>query len=127
MAENGRRRDETAVISSLATGESKRKAARITGFSGTTIYRRLKNAGFFQRVIGQLVAINVAAVQRLDELVHSKDERVATQAIRMALEHTSKQRETVQEQADSRRLTESGGGTVSSPHTGDKLSQGAQS
>lgn len=48
--------------------------------------------------------------------MHSKDERVAIQAIRMALEHTSKQRESIQKQAAGRLLiTDS---LIKEPHYG---------
>jgi len=110
MATNGRSRDETVLITALASGKTNQEASDLSGIPERTVYRRLKKPVFkqrvaearddiFQRVNGQLADINAAAVQRLDELIHSRNETVAIQAIRLALDHTRKQRESTQEQA----------------------------
>ena len=92
-------------------GKTNEGAARVSSLSERTVYRRLKLSGFkkqaaearrdiLQLVNGQLADVSAAAVQRLDDLVHSKNERVAIQAIRLALDHTRKQRESVGGQVD---------------------------
>lgn len=98
------------LITTLASSKTNQEASDLSGIPERTVYRRLKKRVFkqrvaearddiFQRVNGQLADINAAAVQRLDELIHSGNDTVAIQAIRLALDHTRKQRESTQEQA----------------------------
>jgi len=55
---------------------------------------------FANSAYGEVADINAAAVQRLDELVYSRNESVAVQAIRLALDHTRKLQDGTQGQAD---------------------------
>lgn len=59
------------------------------------------------RVNGRLADMSAAAAQRLDELVlvYSRNESVAVQVIRLALDHTRKLRDGTQGQADAPLLT----------------------
>ena len=108
MAQNGRRvsvalREEKQIpgvvtlILSLASGESVRDAARLANVSERTVYRRLRNESFVQRVtqartamlqqaVGRLTKAVPKASDVLDKLLDSRSERVRLQAAKAIMD-----------------------------------------
>lgn len=112
MADNGRdsaisRRDQAqesrllALIVALASGESVREAARLSGISERTIYRRLKEDAFIQRVnqartamiqqaVGRLAQSSAKASQVLEKLLDSSSERIQLQTAKAIFDSSIK-------------------------------------
>lgn len=96
MAENGRAERSHVLILALASGAAVRDAARQSGFSERTIYRRLKDAKFRQRVksaqanmlergVAMLADSCCDSVQTLRKALQSPDDRVKISAARSIL------------------------------------------
>jgi biotin carboxyl carrier protein len=108
MAENGRdvsvalREEKTipgvvSLILALASGESVKDAARLANVSERTVYRRLRNESFAQRVnqartsmlqqaVGRLARAVPKASEVLDKLLDSASERVRLQAAKAVMD-----------------------------------------
>jgi len=90
-----------ALIVALASGESIREAARLSGMSERTIYRRLREDAFIQRVnhartsmiqqaVGRLARSSAKASQVLEKLLDSNSERIRLQTARVILDSSIK-------------------------------------
>jgi molybdenum-dependent DNA-binding transcriptional regulator ModE len=104
MARQGR--GEEALLNALAAGSSVKQAAQAAGLSERTVYRRLANTGFQQRLsairdelitaaLGELVGCASKAVATLRGLLEARDERVQLQAAKVLLEQALRLREAV--------------------------------
>jgi len=104
MARQGR--GDEALLNALAAGTSVKQAAQAAGLSERTVYRRLANTGFQQRLaairdelitaaLGELVGCASKAVTTLRTLLEARDERVQLQAAKVLLEQALRLREAV--------------------------------
>jgi hypothetical protein len=112
MAESGRRasvalREEkhipgiVTLILALASGESIKEAALQAKMSERTVYRRLRNESFVQRVnqartsmlqqaVGRLAKAVPKASEVLDKLLDSASERIRLQAVKVVIDSSIK-------------------------------------
>lgn len=112
MAGNGRRgsvalREEkqtpgvVTLILALASGDSVKDAARQAGCSERTVYRRLRNESFVQRInqartsmlqqaVGRLAKAVPKASEVLDRLLDSPSERIRLQAVKVVIDSSIK-------------------------------------
>src|SRR5262249_233683 len=92
MSDKARQREDFAALM-LAHGVSKGKTAKAVGIAPSTLYRWQEDPAFRQKVkdfrtrltdelVGQLVTMGGKAIKRLGDLLASKDEPIALQAIR---------------------------------------------
>jgi len=97
MAGGDRRNADSAIVAALAAGQSIRDIATSTGVSESTVYRRLRDDDFRQRVaetraelvsstLGRLVDAGSAAAQKLRRLLDARSESVQLAACRAILE-----------------------------------------
>jgi transposase len=104
LAATGRRRLDPRLIVALAAGTEVRQIAKDLAVSERTIYRRLKNQAFRQRIsqfrdrmtyqaVGRLAAASGAAVNTLVALLSDADPRVRLCAAKTILEQGIKQRD----------------------------------
>jgi hypothetical protein len=101
-----RKNADAVLVTAIATGLRNDKAAEQAGVSQATVYRRLRDAGFRQRVqdertemvsqtLGRLTYVSASAVEKLARLMLSAEsEAVQLGACRTLLESTAKWRET---------------------------------
>ena len=101
-----KRRGEERLLQALAAGQSVKQAAEAAGVSARTVYRRLADASFQQRLsairdelitaaLGELVSCASQAVTKLRALLEATEERVQLQAARALLDHALRLREAV--------------------------------
>ena len=97
---------DAALIAHLAAGVSPAGAAKLTGVGETTVYRRLANPGFrervekarsdfWQRALGIMSKGATESAIVLRKLLRSEDGRLRLQAARILLEQGTKVRELV--------------------------------
>lgn len=110
MAGSGRENADSALIAALAAGSTIRDAAKTTGVSESTIYRRLREPTFcasvsearrvaIEQAVGALSAASSAAVSTLRELLSASAETVRLGAARAVLELGSRLRENIELEA----------------------------
>ncbi len=108
-SDRGGKSDE-ALAALLAGGASVRAAARKTGLSERTIYRRQTRTGFaalvqqlrqemLRQAASRLVRMTGKAVHKLNQLLDSSDERVSLQACKLVVEAALKVGERVELEA----------------------------
>lgn len=106
MAENGRRKRDDALAIALASGETIRDAAHITGIAERTATRRMSDPNFRRRLdelrgdmvsraLGKMANGMADAADKLRQLLAAKSEAVQLGACRAMLELTVKLREVV--------------------------------
>jgi hypothetical protein len=107
MTRGGRRNADEAVLTALAAGATIRQASEQTGVSERTIYRRLADVGFRQRVtsiragmleraVGKVADGMADAAGTLRSLLVAEGESVRLGAARALLELGVKLRESVE-------------------------------
>jgi hypothetical protein len=105
VAGGDRRNADSMLVAQLAAGAEIAGAARAAGVSEATVYRRLREPDFKEKVagaraelvsrtVGQLADAGSAAAQKLTDLLNAKSEYVRLGAARAILELGSKLRET---------------------------------
>ena len=105
MAGGARKNADFALVAAIAAGVRNDKAAAQAGVSEATVYRRLRDLEFRQRVqaarsemvsqtLGRLTYLSPAAVEKLAKLMLSADsETVQLGACRTLLESSARWRE----------------------------------
>jgi DNA-binding LacI/PurR family transcriptional regulator len=104
MVAGGRRNADSALVTALAAGGTVEASARAAGVSETTVYRRLREPAFRQRVaeardemvnraVARLSATSTLAADTLRELLKARSETVRLGAARAVLELGSRLRE----------------------------------
>lgn len=107
MAENGRRKGDTALLTALASGQTVRDAAQAAGIGERTAHRRTADPAFRQLVasarasmigqaLGRLADGMTAAADKLRQLLEAESESVSLGAARLILELTVRLRESVE-------------------------------
>src|SRR5215471_3568818 len=107
MQASGRKSADQAIIVALASGQTIEAAARAAGVGESTVYRRLRDAGFrvavataraevTARALGKLAAASTAAASTLRKLLRAESEAVRLSAARSILEMATRLRETVE-------------------------------
>ena len=107
MAENGKRKDELALLVALARGETVADACRQSGVAERTAHRRLENPKFrrdvrsfrgqmLERTVGKLVNVATEAAETLRVLLNAESETVRLGAARAILDHVTRLRESVE-------------------------------
>ncbi len=97
MAENGRQKGDSELITALASGSTVRDAAKSAGVAERTVYRRLQDAEFrshvqearkvmFERALGAVASAGVSAAQKLKALLNANSENVQFGTSRALLE-----------------------------------------
>jgi len=110
MSDFARRKGDAGLITALAGGRTIRDAARTSGVSEATVYRRLEDPAFRQRVaeargklvdnaLGQLADASTQAVATLRALLAAEGESVRLGSARAILELGNKLRESVELEA----------------------------
>ncbi len=90
------RRNRQTLIMALASGMTKREAARLSGYSERTVFRYLKDPAFCRevrgirtamvaQVAGQMARLAMEAVEVLEDLLHSPRDSVRLGALRLLL------------------------------------------
>jgi AcrR family transcriptional regulator len=102
LTRNGKKGGDEALVLALSSGVSVAKAAEQAGVSQRTVYRRLEDPAFRQKVeesrtrlvdavIGRLAALGGVSVDQLGKLVASgESESVRLNAVRTVLQHLFK-------------------------------------
>ena len=107
MAGGDRKNADVALVTALAGGATVQEAARSAGVSESTVYRRLNDGVFRQRVaearsemlsraVGTLARVSTAAAVTLAQLLKAEAESVRLGAARSVLEMAVKFHETEQ-------------------------------
>jgi hypothetical protein len=107
MADNGRKKGDSALLTALAAGATVREAAERAGLSERTTYRRLEDAEFRRRVtearaamveraVGRLADGLTDAAAKLRQLLAARSEAIQLAAARSLLELGVKLREAVE-------------------------------
>ena len=117
MAHRGRKSADDALVATLAGGVTVQAAAQRCGVSERTIFRRLQDSGFKQRIanaragmleraLGQLSTGAAEAAVVLRKLLRSKADSIRLQAARTILELGNRLRENVEQEHRLRALEE---------------------
>ncbi len=115
MAGSGRKNGDTTLVLALAAGTTVKDAAAQAGMGERTVYRRLENVEFQQRVtaarsemvsraVGLLADAATDAVSTMRGLLSAESESVRLGAARGILELGTRLRETVELAAELQRL-----------------------
>jgi hypothetical protein len=107
MADNGRKKGDSALLTALAAGATAREAAARAGLSERTIYRRMEDPEFRRRVtearatmvesaLGKVADGMSDAAAKLRELLAAQSEAVRLGAARSLLELGIRLRESVE-------------------------------
>jgi hypothetical protein len=110
MSDFARRKGDAGLVTALAGGQTIRDAARASGVSEATVYRRLEDPAFRQQVaeargklidgaLGQLADASTQAVTTLRALLGAEGELVRLGSARAILELGHKLRESVEMEA----------------------------
>lgn len=132
MAGNGRKSSDETLILALASGASRASAAKAAGVSERTVFRRMQDADFRQRLdearatmlsnaVARLTASATSAAVTLHNLLTADSETVQLGAARSILELGSRLRESTELAARIAALESAADATGAAGTTGNEV------